>query len=77
MASFEERLERLRERHEALTQSVELWTASQRETADRHDREIAKLTALMSETAEFIHSLARVAESHERRIEKLEEGNEK
>ena len=91
MASFEERLERLTERHEALTQSVELWTASQRETADRHDRELAKLTetgqrhdreiaqltALMNETGEFIHSLARIAEGHERRIEKLEEGKEK
>ena len=77
MASFEERLERLRERHEALTQSVELWMASQRETAERHDREIAKLTMLMTETGEFIHSLARIAEPHERRIEKLEEGNEK
>jgi len=81
---WEARLDRLQERHEALTQTVEMIVASQRETAERHDREIAtltgemtKLTQLMGQTDQFIHSLARIAPSHERRIEKLEEGNEK
>jgi len=81
---WEARLDRLQERHEALTQTVEMIVASQRETAERHDREIAKLTGemtkltqLMGQTDQFIHNLARIAQSHERRIEKLEEGNEK
>jgi len=50
----DERLDRLTERHEALTQSVELITA-----------DIRKLTALMSQTDQFINQLAHIAASHE------------
>jgi prefoldin subunit 5 len=50
----DERLDRLTERHEALTQSVELITA-----------DICKLTALMSQTDQFINQLAHIAAAHE------------
>lgn len=63
--TFEEGLERLKERHEALTQTVELVAGMQRE----NEKMIAQL-------GQFIDSLARIAQSHERRIERLEEGNE-
>jgi prefoldin subunit 5 len=59
--TIDERLDRLTERHEALTQSVELITA-----------DIRNLTALMSQTDQFINRLAHIAEAHEQRIDRLE-----
>jgi hypothetical protein len=61
--TFEERLQRLAERHEALTQSAELMAAENRE----RDRRLAEI---MEGAARLLH----VAEIHERRIERLEEG---
>ena len=63
--TIDERLERLTERHEALTQTVELITA-----------DIRNLTALMSQTDQFINQLAHIAAAHEQRIENLEEGQQ-
>ena len=57
----DERLDRLTERHEALTQTVELITA-----------DIRNLTALMSQTDQFINQLAHIAAAHEQRIDRLE-----
>lgn len=64
--TIEERLERLTDRHEALTQSVEMLLTAQRET-EKH----------LGQLGQFIDSLARIAEAHEHRIDRLEEGNEK
>ena len=55
-ADFHARMERLTERHEALTQSMEL---TQREIVD------------LKETARL---LLEVAQSHQHRIQRLEEG---
>jgi hypothetical protein len=59
----DERIEKLTERHEALTQTVELRLAENRQRDRR-----------MGEVMEGIARLLHVAEIHERRIEHLEEG---
>jgi len=56
------------ERLEALTQTVELIAHAQ----IKSDERMEKLTALMAETGGFINQLARIAESHEHRLERLE-----
>jgi len=61
--TFEGRLDLLRERHEALTQSVELLAIETRE-----------LKTVIAQDAENIRTLARIAEIHERRITNLENG---
>ena len=77
--TFEERMDRLTERHEALAQSLELVAAMQRE----NERRIAELAAEnregfaemrkgFAETLQFINQLARVAEAHEHRWDSLE-----
>jgi hypothetical protein len=65
MLTIEERLEKLTERHEALTQTVEL-TAS--ENRDRDQRWGKTLDQIMESIARLLH----VAEIHEQRIERLE-----
>jgi hypothetical protein len=60
--TIDERLEKLTERHEALTQAVELMAAENR---DRDRR--------MGDLMEGIARLLHVAEIHEHRIERLEE----
>jgi hypothetical protein len=67
LMTFEERLERLTQRHEALTQTVELMAAENR------DRD-AQLNKIISQIMESIAGLVHVAEIHEHRIERLEEG---
>jgi ABC-type transporter Mla subunit MlaD len=57
----DERIDRLTERHEALTQSVELLLQATRE----HSQQI---TELMEAAASLLH----VAEIHEQRISRLE-----
>ena len=59
--TFEERLERLTERHEALTQSVELLLKQSREHAEQ-----------IAVDAENIRALARIAEIRERRLTAIE-----
>ena len=63
--TIDERLERLTERHEALTQTVELMVAENRE----RDRQVS---ARFREVMEGIARLLHVAELHEERIERLE-----
>jgi hypothetical protein len=60
--TIDERLERLAERHEALTQSVEM-VALENKERDRRQAEIM----------EGLASLVHVAEIHEHRIERLED----
>jgi hypothetical protein len=63
-----QRDERLAERHETLAQTVEIIAGMQRENEARH----AKNEKLLAEVIDSIHSLARIAESHERRLDDLE-----
>ena len=67
--TIDERLDRLTDRHEALAQSVELLLVAVRETSDS----VRKLVDVTNRDAEDIRALARIAESHERRITHLEE----
>jgi archaellum component FlaC len=66
--TIDERLDRLTERHEALTQSVELLAIESRELRER----ISSLTTAIAQDSENIRALARIAEMHERRITHLE-----
>ncbi|HUK16107.1 MAG TPA: hypothetical protein VLW65_06810 [Bryobacteraceae bacterium] len=59
--TIDERLDRLTERHEALTQSVEML-----------HRDIRELRAVVEIDAENIRRLAHIAEIHERRLSDLE-----
>lgn len=61
MDRIERDLERLTERHEALTQTVEIVAGMQRKNEE-----------LMAQTLEAINSLARIAQSHDRRLDDLE-----
>jgi len=66
--TIDERLESLVERHEALTQSVELLLTEGRETGKR----ISALEQLAQQDGENLRALARIAEIHERRLTELE-----
>jgi len=77
--TIDERLDRLTERHEALTQTAELMVHEQREwqakTQQRQDKAQEwqdKNQVLLSQVLESIDSLTRVALVHERRITNLE-----
>ena len=65
--TIDERLERLTERHEALTQTVELMAAE-------NQAGFARLEKIVGQMARSIDTLARVVELHERRIDTLEGG---
>jgi len=68
--SIEERLERLTERHESLTQTVELMAAENRQVAEENKQRDRRLGEIMEGLARLVH----VAEIHEQRIERLEGG---
>ncbi|MGA3016438.1 MAG: hypothetical protein ABSF62_04905 [Bryobacteraceae bacterium] len=80
--TIDERLDRLTERHEALTQTVELIAAAQLRGEERLDKvtadidkltaDMSKLTGLIGETGQFINQLAHIAAAHEERIDRLE-----
>jgi hypothetical protein len=73
--NFDERIERLTERHEALTQSVELLLIEAKQTAiaaRENTDNIRKLVEISNRDANDIAALARIAESHERRVTGLE-----
>jgi archaellum component FlaC len=61
--NIDERLEKLTERHEALTQTVELITA-----------DLQTLKTLAQQDGENIRALARIAEIHEKRLTGIEGG---
>jgi len=63
--TIDERLERLAERHEALTQSVEILAR----TTQEHSQQITDITEA---AARLLH----IAQIHEQRITRLEGGNE-
>jgi hypothetical protein len=62
--SIDERLDRLTERHEALTQSVELMPLEGQEQDKRTD----KILIAVEKDGENIRGLVRIAEIHEHRI---------
>jgi archaellum component FlaC len=68
--TIDERLERLTERHEALTLTVELIAGMQRDLT----RDVQQLSKATEQDAENIRALARIAEIHERRLTDLEGG---
>jgi hypothetical protein len=77
--NIDERLDRLTERHEALTQSVELLAIEGRELRERISSlassiasSINSLTSAIAQDSENIRALARIAEIHERRLTHLE-----
>jgi len=61
--TIDERLEKLTERHEALTQTVELITV-----------DLQTLKTLAQPDGENIRALARIAEIHEKRLTGIEGG---
>ena len=75
--TFEEKLERLIERHEALTLTVESIAATSHENTDniaKLTQNVDKLVEVSNRDAVDISRLAHIAESHEHRIEDLEGG---
>ena len=68
--TIDERLEKLTERHEALTLTVELIAAMQRDLT----RDVQGLRTVTQQDGENIRALARIAEIHERRLTELEGG---
>jgi len=67
--NIDQRLEALATRHEALTQTVELIAAMQRDSEKRID----EITTAIRQDAENIRALARVAEIHHERLSRLED----
>lgn len=66
--TIDERIERLTERHEALTQTVELMVAENRQIVEENKGRDRRLGEIMEGLARLVH----VAEIHEQRIEGLE-----
>lgn len=66
--NIDERLDRLTERHEALTQSVELLFRQ----SQQHDQQIAELGGRIREVLDISSQLLQVVRSHENRINRLE-----
>ncbi len=81
--TIDERLDRLTERHEALTQTVELlvheqraaWEKSER-VHERNEKMQEKNQILIAQMLEGIDSMARIAHAHEQRISGLEGARE-
>ena len=69
--TIDERLERLTERHEALTQSVELMAAENRERNEKADARMGNLISLIERLA-AVDKVAQIAANHEHRIDRLE-----
>jgi hypothetical protein len=65
--TIDERLEKLIERHEALTQTVELMVIENREQFRKQGTQIDQI---MEGMARLLH----IAEIHEQRMERLEKG---
>jgi archaellum component FlaC len=68
--TIDERLEKLTERHESLTQTVELIAAMQRDLT----RDVQSLRTATQQDGDNIRALARIAEIHERRLTDIEGG---
>jgi prephenate dehydrogenase len=78
--NIDQRLEALTARHEGLSQSLELLAAMQQDNEKRwerrleaYDQRLEKITTAIQQDAENIRALARVAELHHQRLERLED----
>jgi chemotaxis protein CheY-P-specific phosphatase CheC len=78
--TIDERLERLTERHEAMAESMEMLVVMVREQS----QQMADLllvtrehTTHLATDSEHIRALARIAEIHEARLTRLEDGKRK
>jgi ferritin-like metal-binding protein YciE len=73
---IDQRLERLTERHEALTQSVELFVASTRENLDRLERVAEendkRLAGRMADLMDTMNRIGNIIISHEDRLDDVE-----
>lgn len=67
--TIDERLEKLTERHEALTQTVEIISAMQKE----NERRFAETDRRLIQVLETIVRLGHIAESHDHRLDRLED----
>jgi hypothetical protein len=67
--NIDQRLDRLTERHEALTQTLEIIAGMQKKNEEAHQ----KNEALMARVVETIESVARIVHAHEQRITRLED----
>jgi len=65
--TIDERLDRLTARHEALTQTVELIAAMQRDDEKQFNRRYAEIAKAQKQDGEHIRALARIAEIHHER----------
>ena len=74
--TIDERLERLTDRHEALTQTVEILVHTQQDYLGRQEVIHEKNQVWVARVMESIDGLARIAHSHEHRISDLEQGRE-
>jgi methyl-accepting chemotaxis protein len=70
--SFEEQIEKLTERHEALVQYLDSSSHGWNERYEKQSKQIDDLTAAFKQTASSIDALARIAELHEHRLDRLE-----
>jgi hypothetical protein len=70
--TIDERIEKLAERHEALTQTVELMILENRERDAKLAERDARIGTLVIQVVESVQKLAVIVESHERRITHLE-----
>jgi hypothetical protein len=70
--TIDERLDRLTERHEALTQTVELIAAMHRD----NEKRFAEIAKIQEQDGEHIRALARIAELHHERLSHLEGGQQ-
>ena len=80
--TIDERLEKLTERHEALTQTVELIAAMHRENEKRNEKRFAvldgsmtTLTDRMTTLTDTMNRLANIVIRHEERLDALDGGD--
>jgi hypothetical protein len=70
--TIDERLEKLTERHEALSQTVEIIAAMQKENERVAAERSAVIDRRMGQVLEAITQLGHIAESHDHRLDNLE-----
>jgi len=70
--TIDERLDRLTERHEALTQTVELIAAMHRDNEKEFNRRFEENEKRFAKVTEHLSALVRIAEFHHERLSHLE-----
>ena len=70
--NIDERLEKLAERHEALTQTVELIAAMQRDNEIRTDKRFDQVARNFETVLDSIKRLENIAVAHEQRLDDMQ-----